>query len=222
MSRHLCKRIALIALAFIPLLAQAQQSGKTVFAAHIEKNAIVAEGLSRNQEVLLFGVSVETLRYEVKATRTWNRVAADDDGDGKVSFDFEKPVSRRSLWAAVDLRHGDYVVLSGDGYDVPVANLPATALRRGAKNDELTSLALLGATANVVVVRPGAGAWLMDVEQNGRNDEERTSAAVMHADLANLAPLSGRAAAPKALVPGDVLLVLNPLTIELSATRIER
>lgn len=185
----------------------------------LDPRAIVAEGVSPHGKVLLFGVTVESRGFS-DAIRRWDRVAEDDDGDGKVTFAFEREIPARSIWAVVELRGGDYVAITPQGPVVPLP-LPPSAARPGAK-DEIAGLDLTGTVAYVVIVRGNAGAWGLNVDANGRNDDDRTNTAVMRVDPSRLTSLAGNAPPPRVLVPGDLLLIINPLDMEIFATRLVR
>jgi hypothetical protein len=218
MPQRIATTIALAVLLFAAAAAEAQ--GKT-FTARLDVKSIVVEGVQPRQEVLLFGVSLEPRGF-ANATRRWNRIGTDDDGDGTVTFAFDKPIEFRSVFAVVDLRGGDYVVLKPDGYDqlVPRALDPA-ALRRGEKAGEVAGLDLAGPMAYIVVVRGGAGAWGMAAHQNGHNDDDHASP-VLRVDPAKLTALAGHAPPPAVLTPGDVILVVNPIEMEFFSTRVTR
>ncbi len=209
-------KFALLGALFAASAAFAAPAPLTV---RLEPSAIVAEGLSPHGNVLLFGVSVESRGFN-DAIRRWDRVASDDDGDGRVTFAFEEEIPFRSIWAVVDLRGDDYVVVTPQGTTVPQP-VPPGALRPGAK-DEIAGLELTGTVAYVAIIRGGAGAWGLNVDANGRNDDDQTDAAVMRVDPNKLSSLAGNAPPPRVLVPGDLLLIINPLDMEFFATRLAR
>ena len=200
--------------------ASAVGQGKA-FTARLEAQSIVVDGVQPRQEVLLFGVSLEPQGF-ANATRRWSRVGTDDDGDGTITFAFDKAIEFRSVFAVVDLRGGDYLILKPDGYDQLIPRtLDPAALRRGEKAGEVAGLDLAGPMAYIAVVRGGAGAWGMAAHQNGHNDDDHASP-VLRVDPAKLTPLAGNAPPPAVLTPGDVILIINPIEMELFSTRVTR
>lgn len=212
-------------LAFAALMTAtfaAEGQGKSGMTARLEAKAIVVEGLKPQQEVLLFGVSLEPTNLYASLSKRWDKLAADDDGDGAARFELGSEIALRSVFAVVDLRSGDYVVLKPAGYDQLIPQeLGRGAMRKGAKDDEVVSLELGGPMAHVVVVRGGAGAWGLSVNQNGLNDGDHNSP-VMRVDPETLTRLAGNAPPPKVLTPGDVLFVINPIDMEFFFTRLTR
>ncbi|HEX8253878.1 MAG TPA: hypothetical protein VF846_12050 [Thermoanaerobaculia bacterium] len=188
--------------------------------ARIDARAISVDGVSRRAEVLLFGVEHAAGEYGGVIQR-WHRLASDADGDGRVTFAFDSDVHSRSLWTVVDLHTGGYIVVTPEGFAVPEVRSPA-GLRRGANPDEVTAVELTGTAAYVIVVRPAVGAWRMDVDQNGTNDDDAENGRIMRLDPARLVALAGNAPAPRVLTPGDLFLALDPFELELVSARTTR
>lgn len=202
------------------IVSEARAASSSVIQVRLESNTIVAEGVSPKGEVVLVGVSHESAQYQ-DIVRQWQRVTTDDDSDGRVTFTLDAPIQQGSIWVVADVRTANYAVATPDGFKLPEVVLPDSSFRKSEKGD-VSAIELARASALIVVVRQGAGAWRLQVEQDGKYDEERGNHAVMRVSPGSLKPLAGNAPPPPVLTPGDLLLVLEPFKLEFMAARVTK
>ncbi|HEX8618818.1 MAG TPA: hypothetical protein VF911_14640, partial [Thermoanaerobaculia bacterium] len=219
-SEAVLQRLLLLTLFLIFTVSEARAASSATIQVHLQSNAIVAEGVSPKGEVILVGVSHESAQYK-DIVRHWQRVTTDDDSDGRVTFTLDAPIQQGSIWVVADVRTARYGVATPDGMKLPDVALASPAFRKGATGD-VAALELARASALIVVVRQGAGAWRLHVEQDGKYDEERGDHAVMRVSPGSLKPLAGNAPPPPVLTPGDLLLVLEPFKLEFVAVRVPK
>ena len=132
-------------------------------------------------------------------------VLTDEDQDGLVSPELDKDVAWQSLWIAVDPESGDYTVATPEGYSLRQRGFPED-LRPGAK-----SLSELVQYANLLVVRPGEGAWF------ARAGGDRDSNGSVSASLDRFEGLGDPPPKKlKNLKPGDTVAMLDHLWLNIA------
>lgn len=132
------------------------------------------------------------------------RVTNDDDGDGRVSL--EASVTRSSVWALVDFSSGDYVVASPEGGPPPrelQERGNGWAPGRAHLDFDLSEL-------DVLLVRPGRGAWVMRAWQGGPLDGDRRADGNLRVSLADMTRLHGSEPTPPVALPRDLLIAVEP------------
>jgi hypothetical protein len=104
---------------------------------------------------------------------------------------------------------------------LPVQELPRESLTAAA-GGEYSGFDLPGvSTLHVIAVRQDAGVWQVDVDQDGRNDQDRGNHRAMRIGLEGLRTISG-GVRPKTLVPGDLLVAIDPFAMRVYVGRISR
>jgi hypothetical protein len=188
----------------------------------IEANAVVASGVTAGGQVAFLGVGREPVEWSGRVVR-FEAVLADDDGDGTVRFILETVVPWRSVWAAVDLATGGAALAAPAGYPLRTVALPADALA-GAGGDS-GEVVLRGDLVEILVVRPGlagaeTGAWGLTAWDGHEGDQDGVGTGSVALRLPGLEPVGTTRAAPERLVPGDVLIAIDPNRLEASLTRL--
>lgn len=184
-----------------------------------EEQAVVV-AVTPGGSVAVFGVS-----------RGWNgftgyylrndEVLFDEDGDGMVRLELELPLDRvQSVWTAVDLASGELALAAPEGSELHEVPLPPEAV--GPDGDRLTASAQRWAYA--LVVRPGleaeAGVWGANLADGGPDDEDGLEDRSIQARLSSFVPTSAEESKPpERLAAGDVLVLVDPETLEIVATR---
>jgi hypothetical protein len=200
--------VLVVALAALPAHAQ--------LAIGFEENAVVVKGVTPGGSVVWFGIARERPGRITRVVRR-DSVLPDSDGDGLVRFDLERSVAVQSIWAAVDLTSGAFVVATPEGMPRREVALPGNSFRRspvGAVNALQDSREFL----EILVVRPGEGAWSLSVGDGGSSDADMQPDGNIEATLASMRPLQGSKGAFDQLLPGDVVIVVDPRQMEFYTT----
>jgi hypothetical protein len=201
----------------IPVAAASKEKdGPTVW---LSGNAIIVSNLQPHGEALLFGVTFEPGVY-TNSTHRWQRTQRDEDGDGSVTFSFEKDIPQISIWAGVDVGKGTCTFVTPGEVEDPSLEAPAAIMKHGSKPAEVVGLELTGRSAFVLVVRGGAGAWSMTIDQNGTNDADLANPLSMVVDPEKLETVSGNAAAPKVLTPGDLVVIIDTEALKATVAKV--
>jgi len=203
------KAVALSALLVITAATiQAAQPAMTIA---FSGRTIIVRGASPGSEVLVFGAYQHMVGY-FAAYDTFQEFVADEGHDGAVTVDFRAPIPRRSVWIAIDTRNGEYSVAAPAGYRVKLSDLPATAIAKSKAGDDALSLSF--AAAEILVLRPGGSAWRGRSDRGGTNDERDADSKKLLVSASHLMALRGREPGPRALRPSDLIIAINPLTLE--------
>ncbi len=176
--------------------------------ASAEQGTVVVSGVSAGGEVVLFGVSREYIEF-ANRFRHWKRVEVDVDRDGKVVVDLGAPLPVPSVWVAVDVATGQLALLRcPDDPPRGVQSFPDVALRP--EGGRVTALVLEVESLDLLVVRPGVGAWRHGAVEG---PHERTAEGLLRIPFARLPRLTGTAEGPGELRPGDVLVGIEPWSL---------
>lgn len=142
-------------------------------------------------------------------------IGRDADADGRLSYDADSPIADKSVWVAVDLSTGEY------GVSTPGGKAPRTGEVRGrglgvARNfleDEREEV-------EAMLVRPGEGAWILTAGDGSAADADRESDRSLRLSFADFRPVASSPASPDKLRKGDVLVLIDRLTMELIVNRL--
>ncbi len=169
--------------------------------------------------VVLFAASLES-SDGILVQSTGAKVFIDDDRDGIIVYRRSSGIPSRSLWIAVDMDTGQYGV--GTPSDAPKTFLPfpASLLKRDVEG----VLGLYDAeqlTAEMLVVRPGEGAWHLRALEGGNGDADRTHNGRLSLASAEAIPVPGTSgSSPRKLKNRDVIAVIDPGRLEGFVTEI--
>lgn len=208
--------IAVSVLLLAPGLAGAQAAPPRPEIA-FEAEAVAASGLTPGETVVWFGVerrvdpdfSTEVVRHAEVGT-------AGADGTARLALGREAAV--RSVWVAVDLEKGEFVVAAPNGYRIAKPERPATRLgvRGGGRADQFLDERpyLMG-----LVVRPGDGAWVFAGGDGGARDEDGQSDGRLSFALDGFEPLPGSPEPPAKARGEDLWFVVDPRRLEITVLR---
>jgi hypothetical protein len=184
-----------------------------------EEQAVVASGVTPGGSVAVFGVSREFNGFAGYFLRH-DRVLADDDGDGAVRLELELPVSPRTVAAAVDLGTGEVGFGAPAGFELQAGALPADAI--GADRGELTAA---GRRVYALWVRPAAGSnagvWGANAGDGGASDGDGAEDGSVRTPVSAFVPIEPDGAAPpERLAAGDVLITVDPESLQVATLRL--
>jgi hypothetical protein len=164
--------------------------------------------------VVWLGVARRVAEYEATFVRRHGTMQADAQGQAQVPLTEAVPL--QSIWAAIDLHTGAYATASPAGFAPLAIQLGPDALEvRGAGLAD--RLADVADYAEVLLVRPGKGAWGKAVGRGGVDDEGNPGDATFRLALDKLEALPGTATpAPVKLSAGDLVFVLHPQAMALA------
>jgi hypothetical protein len=194
-----------------PAWAQAGPSGPTLL---VTDQSVTAAGMTPGGAVVWLGMARRVEEYEATFVRRHGAMQADAQGQAQVPLTEAVPL--QSIWAAIDLHTGAYATASPAGFAPLAIQLGPDALEvRGAGLAD--RLADVADYAEVLLVRPGKGAWGKAVGRGGVDDEGNPGDATFRLALDKLEALPGTATpAPVKLSAGDLVFVLHPQAMALA------
>lgn len=162
-----------------------------------------AAGLRPGAEAIWFVRSVTELNGWPSLSRALH-VTPDTDGDGTVAV--EEKVPGASVWVVVDFATGAYAVAS-PSEEVWVRELRerGNGWRAGGAHVDFRV-----SDVDVLLVRPGRGAWTMRSGQGGPFDGDGLHDGNLRVRLSDLKKVHGDDPTPPVAIPGDLLIAIEP------------
>lgn len=199
----------------LPTLVLAQPpSGSPGPSITFDKSSVSVQGISAKGQVVLFSVAREVAEDDVATIVRRSQLLPDDDGDGIVKLDLGRDVPLRSIWVAVDLATGQVASSAPEGYPLRLVSWRGAGLVRGiSRADQVEDARTF---AEVLLVRPGSGAWQLTVGDGSAGDDDGATDGKLTAALDRMAPVAGTDPPPKRFDPKDVVVLIDPNRMELT------
>lgn len=201
--------ILVLGLAALPAAAQP--------AIGFEENAVVARGLTAGGSVVWFGVARERINWTSHVTE-WQDAEALVDKDGWATLNLGREVPVKSVWVAVDMTTGGFAASSPPTYPWAThAAFPTEGAVFASDRVSLLSFRDDRQELEVLVVRPTVGAWRATVRHDDPASKEGTGVVFSYSDLI---PWGKLPSSPGKLVPGDVIVAIDPNRMEYFAQQL--
>jgi hypothetical protein len=117
----------------------------------------------------------------------------------------------------VDVTPGAFALATPEGMPRREVALPGDSLVRSPRG-AIEVLQDSRQFLEILVVRPGEGAWRLSVGDGGASDADRQPNGSIQAAFASMQAIQSAKAAPGQLLPGDVIVVVDPRQMEFYAT----
>ncbi len=183
-----------------------------------EAAAVVASGMTPGEQVAWFSVAREDTGSGSLIIRREEVTAAGKDGTARL--DLDRSVPPRSLWAAVDLKTGDFTLATPAGYPLRQAAFPAGAFRAAAGGGFDRALAPGREMVMLFVARPTVGAWALTVWDGAPEDEDGPANHGISLAFTRMESVATSPGPPAILQPGDLVILMDPNAMEVSAARL--
>lgn len=191
-----------------------------------EEQAVRIEEATPNGRLVVFSIGKPRAHLMPLTARFEALVSA--DATGAASVELPRPMPVRSVWAVVDVESGEYVLAAPEAFGLRQVDFPGRGIgqTRRLLADERRFL-------DVLVVRPAAGlpagadpaaetgAWTRTFGDGGEDDGDGAADGKLEAPFDRLRPIGDSPALPPGeLRPGDVVIGVDPLTLEVYASRL--
>jgi hypothetical protein len=184
----------------------------------LEADKITATGVTPGGKVIWFSVWREFPESSLRVTRV-DDVSADDDRDGTVALELDRPSPYQSVWVAVDLSSGALAIEAPPGYPLQTRTFRPGAIRRGG-GGEGDFLEEEKRYLQLLLVRPGVGAWSGTVGDGGTTDLDGEGDGRLVYALDLLEPLAESAVLqPAVLKPSDIFVSIDIDSLETTLVR---
>lgn len=213
MAMLACRRVGPLVLALAvstwapqsAIAAAGAEKNESPVSISLAGNGAVVEGITPGGHVVWLVLSLGEFSGWQRLTR---RVAVtlDEDRDGRVELGQKAGAS--SVWLAVDFLTGRYALARPDGTQ------PRPLQSRGDHwAAGRTHLDFMTSELEVILVRPGKGAWVMRCEQGGPRDGDRRANGTLRVSLADMDLLHGEGDAVPVALPRDLIVAVDPATL---------
>lgn len=208
---------ALLATAFGVVFLSPSLSAKPIV--EITREAVTVSGIPARSAVALLSVAREPAYYMVSVVSR-HELLVDDDGDGRVRYAPKNGIAPSSIWITVALSTGELNVSAPAGFSL------LEMQQRGAGNGKaveavLNTLEISRSVVELLVVRPGTGAWSMRARDGGVADHDGKRSGKLKVDLSKLRSLGAAGSPPQSLKKGDVVAVLDSEAMRYWATTVD-
>jgi hypothetical protein len=196
----------------------AAAAGRAPLTLQFSGGSLTAEGITPGGSAVVFAASIEKLQSQpdLYGPRHRAEVVADDDRDGTVRIELPAGTTM-GIWAVVDVNSGRYAVSPTPGYEPQRFELPSGEALRHDNAGQLRKLQWPVSEMDVLLVRPGDGAWQLYASKDSGRDESRNTPGALRIDVGSMTPLGSTAAAPSRFRPGDIVVVFNSTRMQYGA-----
>ncbi len=168
--------------------------------------------------IAFFGVSREVAFDDVVTRRRTVEIRPLEARSGIVILDLDRPVAPDSVWIAVDLSTGEFATVAPSGPPVQSDTFQGAGIGRAPGGNG--TISDLRAQGEVLVARPGAGAWTLTLGDGSPEDGDGLVDGQIQAPLDQMAALPDGPPPPLDFVGGDTVVLIDPLSLEIVVTRI--
>jgi hypothetical protein len=205
------KLTVLVLSLFIPAAALSQEIQPEI---RLQGETVAVSGISPGGRAVLFSLAREIAPDDVATVVRRQEILVDEDGDGAVAWTLGREIAPRSVWIAVDLATGLHASASPEGTPLRRVGWRGRGLGRGGRADRVEDLR---AMAEILLVRPGEGAWSLTVGDGSEADDDGATDGGLAAALDRLQPVGpGEAAPPSRFHPKDVVVLVDPRSLEVT------
>ena len=180
---------------------------------------VVVSGVTPKHQAVLVGLANEPMGYYANLV-TFHELLEDTDGDGIVHFDTKSRVAWKSIWGAVDLQTGDFMVAHPERSRGRQIDFKGQGLGRDA-NGKFNKLEHAGQWLDVLLVKPTGDVFRTVVVDGGPLDEDGKSDNVIHASLSSMELARGQGEKPDEYRQNDVLFVIDPDELTMVAVKVK-
>lgn len=132
-----------------------------------------------------------------------------------------EPVPLKSIWCAVNLETGEYVIDTPPDYPLVVEDFPPSALGYNPSSQKLEYIDLSGRRLEIMVIRPGKGAWRLGISDGDQSDLNGPNNRAVRTHVGSFNDEFGKGNSLTSLERGDVVVVVDPRTMSVLHTVVE-
>lgn len=203
-----------------PILVSAPTAAMPPLEMAFDGPTVEIHNLTPGPEVVYWSVTRDSAGF---APRTVTRAerALDSDADGIVRIDRETPPPRKFLAVAVELASGRFAVLTPKDGPAREIAFPAQSLQ-SSRGQRLERLENDRDYVELLLVRPGVGAWGLTTGDGAVSDEGPSSDGSVVSSPLSMVPIGESGPPPEEFLKDDLLVRIAPRQMEYYALRIVR
>jgi hypothetical protein len=184
------------------------------------ERSVTVDGVTPGGDVVIFAVAKEPGGSTPPIpTKTGHAVVLRDNArEGKVVLTRERPVPLIANWVAVDIASGRWVASGSPGFDAQALPSEEFAKRDGA--GQLRKISALVPEMDVLLARPGTGAWRLHSAKTSGTDENGRDALPLQIDVARMIPLSDVLPKLDSIHQGDIIALIEPQSMSFAVVEV--
>ena len=186
----------------------------------LESSRIVCTGITPRGRAVVIGVAHEPRQFWIDIAHR-QFILTDESGGGTVRLDLNTEVATDSGWAVVDLATGEVAIGTPEDSPFTVVTFSNGAIRRN-EAGEFAQIVGDREYIDLVLVRPGEGAWLFYGEDGHSNDRDHQRNGRTTIDPELMRPIGDSPAPPKHLKNGDRLIAIAPYSRTIATAEVGR
>ncbi len=185
-----------------------------------ESLEVVASDLTPGGDAVFFSVARIPREYFNEVVRFRGTEPVDSFGEARFAPESDDgSVPLKSVWAVVDLATGAYTVGAPPGFVLREVAFPGKGFEVGAPG-LVNRLRHRFSFVDMLLVRPGVGSWWLRAHDTGPHDHDGADDDRSTTALEDLEPMGAGPAPPDRFARDDVLVVIDPRTLQFYATRL--
>ena len=202
-----------------PLFGSAEASAPPELAITFEEAAVVAADLTPGGDAAFWSVAREPLGYLQRVVRHYGVEVVDAQGEARFEPDTGE-VLLKSLWAVADIESGALAIAAPPGFVLRELPFPGNGFAVGAPG-RVNSLRHPKSSLDLLMVRPGVGAWRLRAHDTGAKDRDGEDDDQVMTDLDDLEPFDPAGPEPpERYARDDLIVVIDPHDLTYYATRL--
>lgn len=182
------------------------------------EGTLQVSGISRGGGAVFFGVAHVPGEYTYRITPVVEVVG---DSDGTAGYRPPFPISGASTWCVVDRRTGAWTAASPWGAVRDAGSGRASRPSRGGEGT-LSMLEHRIEWLELLLVRPGGDVWRLAAGKGGFADDDKTGGPTYRSAVDRFQPVTSGARPIHQLTPADLILGINPRTLEFFAVEVNQ
>jgi hypothetical protein len=183
-----------------------------------EARAVTIRGISIGGDVVVYSLARDQVQFNYAHTSIW-RFVATETGGGAVRLVTSGEIDARRLWVVVDQASGRSLITRTSSLE-PVERL-APALLRQEKDGRGDRVSLPFEVAEVLLIRPGEGAWMTPVGDGGGDDDDGKPDGRVSLRPGKLHDFYRKEKKNDKLNRDDVLIAIDPRTLRVMEARLK-
>lgn len=184
-----------------------------------DARSVSLTGLTPSGSVAWTSVSREPGGYStLTATRSGVATA---DALGEAVIELDGDVATASVWVVVDLGEGGFTVAAPEGTSFREVAFDGRSVAASPEG-QLNRLVHARRYIELFLARPGVGAWATAAGEGAEGDDDGEQNGSLRTTLAAMQPLAASPPPPDELAADDVLVMVDPRTLEYYAVKFQR
>lgn len=209
-------RALLLSLVVLAVPPAADAATPTV---HFGARSVALTRLTPSGNVAWTSVSREPRGYSTLTASRSGLATADALGEATIELDGD--VATASVWVVVDLGRGDFAVAAPEGTSFREIGFDGRSVVADPQG-KLNRLVHTRPYVEFFLARPGVGAWVLTAGEGAEGDEDGAHDGSLRITLATMQPLAASPPPPEGLEAGDVLVMVDPRSLEYYAVKFRR